>query len=94
MSKREQQHQKILALITEYQESKHTQKAFSQQKQIPLSTFQFWLRKYRRQNPKLPIQSDPAKSFIPINIQTVTEQLENFTGCVIEYPNGVIIRFS
>jgi hypothetical protein len=94
MSKREQQHKKILALITEYQESKITQKTFSQQKQIPLSTFQLWLKKYRHQNQKPLISSDPAKSFIPITIPTISNQLENITGCTIEYPNGIIIRFA
>jgi hypothetical protein len=83
-----------LALITEYQESNLSQKAFCRQRQVPLSTFQLWLKKYRQQNPKLSIQSDPAKSFIPISIQTVTEHMENFKGCAIEYPNGVTIRFS
>jgi hypothetical protein len=94
MSNLEQHQQKISSLITAYQQSKLTQKTFCHQNQIPLSTFQLWLKKFRQHNSKDQIQLNSDKPFIPITVQRSNEYLGNFPGCVIEYPNGVIIRFS
>lgn len=83
-----------------------TQKAFSQQKGIPLSTFQWWLRQYRESDTSttpLPVvslaagperENPPPQPFIPLRVGDGDKRAEPPTHYVIEYPNGVIVRIS
>ena len=77
------------AIITEFLSRHTTQKAFCREKGIALSTLQYWLRRHRHQRPK---ESEPV--FIPLAVSSVTEVDSRSDGCVIEYPNGVTIRFA
>jgi hypothetical protein len=83
---------------------KITQKAFSRQQGIPLSTFQWWLKQYRQSTPTPPPavslaagpeqENPPPQPFIPLRVGARDKREESLTPYVIEYPNGVIIRIS
>jgi hypothetical protein len=83
---------------------KITQKAFSRQEGIPLSTFQWWLKQYRESSTTPPLEvslavgpaqeNPPPQPFIPLRVGGGDKRAESPTHYVIEYPNGVIIRIS
>jgi len=82
--------QQMYTLIEKYLSSGSTQKQFCQQESIPLSTFSYWLRHYRRSN-----QNSDQKSaeFIPLGF-TSTRNIPVLSQptCAVEYPNGVLVR--
>ena len=62
---------KMFKLAKAFLESSKTQKEFCRKHDIRLSTFQFWLRLYRRE--KQPVPNDPFKperTFIPIQFSS------------------------
>ena len=83
--------QEMFASIEKYLSSKLTQKQFCKNEKLAYSTFQKWLQLYKKNNPAVE-QKPTKKAFIPVEIahqQTATENSQ----CLIEYPNGIIIRF-
>lgn len=98
--------QKMYPIIKKYLSinGKITQKAFSQQEGIPLSTFQWWLQQYRESSATPPPAVSPAagpgqgnplpRPFIPLRVGGGERRAESSSHYVIEYPNGVIIRIS
>jgi hypothetical protein len=78
-----------VALIQEFLSQNTTQKAFCREKGIALSTLQFWLRRHRLQQ-----SNESAPVFIPLAVTSTPDVDSRAYGCVIEYPNGVTIRFS
>jgi transposase-like protein len=86
--------QEMYALIKEYLESNVTQAEFCRSKQLPESTFQYWLKRYRDNNNHTGRSSFTNKktrnNFIPLEI-TAPADLSPIQ-CEIERPNGTIIK--
>ena len=83
--------QAMFTSIEKYLSSKLTQKQFCKNEKLAYSTFQKWLQIYKKNNPAT-VQKPSPKTFIPVEIahqQTATENSQ----CIIEYPNGITIRF-
>ena len=70
-------------LVEEYQKSGISQNQFCEEKNLPKSTFLYWLRKYRKQEKQ-------ASGFIPVNISGFNSASEYR----IELPNGIQIHLS
>lgn len=84
--------QQMFALIEKYLASGLSQKAFCAQEELAFTTFQCWLRKYRAQQQSTP----PAFSndFIPLHVRKASTTMASPLTCVVEFPNGVIVRLS
>lgn len=80
--------QEMQKLIETYQASGLTQKQFCIQAQIPRSTFQFWLKRFRNRQ-ELTGMTDGSK-FISLKVKD-TDCLSR--GCRLCYPNGVTLHF-
>ena len=77
----------MYAIIEKYQNSPLSQKAFCQQEDLALSTFTYWLKKYRGSK-----QSTGAlEDFIPMKINERSAQKKT-EWCEIEFPGGIVIR--
>jgi len=77
----------MFPLIDEYRAGNLTQKQFCQRHNLPLWTFHYWLRKYRKQ----PIASATPAAFVPVRIAKTAGPVQ--PNCEIVYPNGVTLRF-
>jgi hypothetical protein len=73
----------MFGLIEKYQNSSVSQKAFCQQEDLPLSTFTYWLKKYR--------EHQQTADFIPMKINERSPQKQS-NWCEIEFPGGIVIR--
>ena len=83
----QERRQTRFALIEKYVDSGLTQDKFCEQQQLAYSTFQFWLKKYRQENPdRTTKQQSPTNTFLPL---TFTSPRTESALLVIEYPNGV-----
>ena len=83
-----------------WKQSKLPQGKFCKEYKYSISTFQYWLRKYRDDHPgsqfkKKPIGSSTSKKFLPLEVSDVdflsackTERFD------IHYPNGVRLSCS
>jgi hypothetical protein len=71
----------MFQLIEEWESSNLTKKAFSRERQIPISVFHYWCRRFR--------ELDNPGGFVPIEVQGMNDH-----GSMIEikYPNGVSLR--
>ena len=78
-----QRHRQMYALIEKSQNSPLSQKAFCQQEDLALSTFTYWLKKYRG--------SQQTADFIPMKINERSRQKQS-EWCEIEFPGGIVIR--
>jgi len=82
--------QKMYPLIEKYFSSQLTQRKFCQQEDLSMSTFLYWLKKYRR-NQQIDAQS--AREFIPLHFAASKNlPISTQATCAVEYPNGVVIR--
>ena len=82
-----QRHRQMYALIEKSQNSPLSQKAFCQQEDLALSTFTYWLKKFRGFK-----QSTGAlEDFIPMKINEKSTQKQS-EWCEIEFPGGIMIR--
>jgi hypothetical protein len=77
----------MFALIEKAENSPLSQKAFCQQEELPLSTFTYWLKKYRRFKKTISAPED----FIPLKINEGSPQKQSH-WCEIEFPGGIMIR--
>ena len=82
-----QRHRQMYALIEKSQNSPLSQKAFCQQEDLPLSTFTYWLKKYRGFKQTTGI----AEDFIPVKINERSPQKQS-NWCEIEFPGGIVVR--
>ncbi len=74
---------KMFRLIEVYHKSGQSQKHFSEENNLSLSTFLYWLRKYRK-------EKSQAGGFIPLQLSGN----RSTSDCRIELPNRVIIYLS
>ncbi len=77
----------MFGLIEKYQNSPLSQKAFCQHEDLPLSTFTYWLKKYRGYQKT----AVAAQDFIPMKINERSQQKQS-NWCEIEFPGGIVIR--
>jgi hypothetical protein len=70
-----------------------TQKAFCEQQGLALTTFQNWLQKYRARQRQRENPPASRSGFIPLHVRQAPIAAPPLS-CVIEFPNGVIIRLS
>ena len=77
----------MFRIITAWQNSGMTQKAFCREQGLKPSLFYYWLRKYRKTDPA----DTHPESFIPIELSPVKER-HNVYACVLEYPDGTVLR--
>jgi hypothetical protein len=87
--------QEMYTIIKGYLESEMTQADFCHTKQIPESTFHYWLKRYRDDNNNHTGKSSftnrqVRSNFIPLEI-TAPAGLSPIR-CEIERPNGTIIK--
>ena len=89
-----QKRERMFALIESYQSSDQTQRDFCLENDINYSTFQFWLRQYRKNNENSETHEERLSSggFVPIKITPSTNRtVQSNFGFQIEYPNGIRI---
>jgi hypothetical protein len=77
----------MYALIEKYQSSPLSQKVFCRQEGLALSTFTYWLKKYRG----FKQATGTANDFIPMKIKERSPQKQS-EWCKIEFPGGIVIR--
>lgn len=87
----------MFTVVEKFLASGLSQKVFCQQEGIVLTTFGWWFKQYRQaQNPR-PKASLPAttktNSFIPLVVNPPASA-DPPTRCVIEFPNGVVVRLT
>jgi hypothetical protein len=77
----------MFGLIEKYQNSPLSQKAFCKQEDLPLSTFTYWLKKYRgfKQTP------ETLEDFIPMKINKRSPEKQS-GWCEVEFPGGIVLR--
>lgn len=67
-----------------------TQKTFCTQEGLAISTFQNWLQKYRAHQRQVETASVATNHFIPLQVRA--PQNAPPLSCVLEFPNGVMLR--
>lgn len=87
----------MFTMVEKFLASGQPRKAFCQQEGLVLTTFAWWFKQYRQaQNPR-PKAPLPAKtktnSFIPLVVNPAAAA-DPPTRCVIEFPNGVVVRLT
>jgi hypothetical protein len=87
--------QEMYMVIKEYLDSDMTQINFCNSKQIPESTFQYWLKRYRDDTNGHASRSNftnkkNSRGFIPLDLTSSTDLL--LIHCEIERSNGTIIK--
>jgi len=86
--------------IDAWKHSNQSQGKFCKEHKYSISTFQYWLKKYREAHPKSQLKKNPVVSsssqrFLPLEVSEVGY----LSGCKIEtldihYPNGVRLSCS
>lgn len=75
----QERREKMLQLVTDWQQSGKSQKAYAEAHNIKLVTFRYWIQKHRQQR-----QSND--SFLQLGSQLAS------TGIIIRYPNGTELQ--
>jgi hypothetical protein len=81
-------------LISEFPESKLTQKEFCAEKDVSVSTFQYWLYKRTKLDSKFDVNSSPA--FVPVEVVASPASKTRASGGLIEVAlrSGDTLRFT
>jgi hypothetical protein len=84
--------QEMFAVIEKYLTSGLQRREFCEQESITYSTFHWWFHQYRKHNST---HKTTPKEFVRVNNPSSPSiPLESQSACVVEYPNGVVLRFS
>jgi DUF971 family protein len=75
----QERREKMLQLVTDWQQSGQSQKAFADAHDIKLFTFRYWIQKHRQ-------QQQNSDSFLQLDSQLAT------AGIIIRYPNGTELQ--
>ena len=81
---------KMFALIDGYQTSGLSQKAFCDSEGLPMSTFQYWLSRYRKHRGCGP-QQDSRQLFVELKPAARSCSPACDQGVSVRYPNGVVV---
>lgn len=85
--------QEMFALIEKYLAGGTSRKEFCKQESIPLSTLQWWLGQYRRTSHTKTESVRSSETFVPVKITSPKNtSISSYPACIVEYPNGVVIR--
>lgn len=85
--------EQIAQLIRDYQRSGLSQVAFCQQRQVPVSSFTFWLRQHRRKAQLQPRRSRRQRpAFRQLDLSPM-RSLNSWAAEVVR-PDGLIVRLS
>lgn len=79
----------MFSVIENWQQSHQSQYKFCKDQKLSLSTFQYWLKKYRNSQENTQIKTSLShQRFLTLEVSEVeqAQSAENFTIC---YPNGV-----
>ncbi len=92
----------IFPMIESWQESKQSQAKFCKDNKLSISSFQYWLKKYKEsqsetQTQKKPEEQRKRKSFLTVKLASQEQQLPGLSAALadstehinIYYPNGV-----
>ena len=81
----------MFPLIEQYLRDEVTRKAFCEREHVPLTVFQYWLKKYWNceRSPQSASKPGFAKRFLPISLPAASP-----AACEIHFPNGVYARFA
>jgi transposase len=89
---------KMFPVIERWQESTQSQHKFCKEQNLSISTFQYWLKKYRKQSEDVEIRKQAESNishqrFLSLEVSEVgrIDTTESFT---ISYPNGVQLSCS
>ncbi|MDY0078883.1 MAG: hypothetical protein RBR87_16565 [Bacteroidales bacterium] len=75
----QERREKMLQLVTDWQQSGQSQKAFADTHNIKLFTFRYWIQKHHQ-------QQQSSDSFLQLGSQLAT------AGIIIRYPNGTELQ--
>ncbi len=75
----QERREKMLQLVTDWQQSGKSQKAYAEAHNIKLVTFRYWIQKHRQQD-------QSSDSFLQLGSQLAS------TGIIIRYPNGTELQ--
>ena len=88
----------MFQIIETWQKSGQSQGKFCREHKHSISTFQYWLKKYRKELPKPQLQKKPittSKGFLPVEISNPDDLSSCKEGTYdIFYPNGVRLSCS
>jgi len=83
----------MYAMIEAYlQEPGASQREFCTRRQITLSTFYYYLAKYRQEQQNLS-KTKPTGRFIPVTLPAQSASSGGASACEIIWPDGVVVRF-
>lgn len=93
---RTQKQERMFALVEHYLHSQQSQPEFCRSAAIPVSTLQFWLKRYRLKKSSQQAENQSlVPGFIPLTFPQPTRiSAPSQPGCTIHYPNGVLVEFS
>ncbi|MFQ5650275.1 MAG: hypothetical protein ACE5IY_10075 [bacterium] len=83
--------QEMFALIEAYAASGKSQKAFCQSQGLALSTFQYWLSRYRKHHRSDEQQPEKRHLFVELKPAVQSAAAAGDQGVVVHYPNGVVV---
>ena len=78
-------------IIEKYLASQLSQKAFCDQEQIAITTFQYWLQHYRKHTHHSAPQAPNPAPFIPLKIKPTAVSAPS--ACRLEFSNGTRLSF-
>lgn len=85
--------QEMFAVIEKYLGSDLKRKEFCDQENLTYSTFHWWYHQYRKRH--FAAKKSSPKDFIQIHRPKTSDSLTEQSPILsIEYPNGVVLRFS
>lgn len=86
--------EEMFALIETYLKSGLSPKAFCEQHQLTLSTLQYWRRQFTKRRGQGETPTNPHPTFLTLRPRQGGVVSHVPTQWVIEFPHGVLVRFS
>ena len=95
-TKRTLKQEHMFSLIEQFQAGTYSQPAYCRLVDIKLSTFYYWLKKYRLAHSKVQeTEQKRSSAFLPLSIVFPKRLSNPFTdSCSIRFPNGVLVRLT
>jgi len=85
--------QAMYAIVEAYlRETGTSQRAFCERQQIALSTFYYYLAKYRQEQQNT-VTSKSAGRFIPLRVSDTSASSGGTFSCEVIWPGGMVVRF-
>ena len=79
-------------LVKKWQQSGQSQKAFSKAHGLKAHTFQYWVKKYEKENSSKPLSKDTSQ-FVPLLVSNQSGDVGTSAQIKLSYPNGVCLEF-